>query len=519
MITHIAAPDANADLFLNLDQVDTPGQRFINSSTLGTIYFINGLGFDLNNTDTVTVEENITIGSLSGGVQTVFQSVSGQSNTVTFADDAEISTTDPAALITFNLAVSGNDTSWDGDFVFNDTLMLTGQNSFADGTVLGGSGNKTIHIGNGASLGGGDYEGSQLEGSLTLGSGDDTVIFDSFQSRDPRAGVHSVDLGEGDNTVVTSQTRVDATSFIPQFIGNLAFTSGSGDDSFTFGTQSEIAGDVFSGTGSDVIRIEGSSDFGTSSNFAQFTMGGSASDLNQIFLTEGGQVRGFADISGGFALHIDNGFWIGDITSTGQSTLDFQNATFSHYDDGIVLGDNDDVLTASDSQIGTTNMGGGNDTVDLFNPFGDSRANSFIEMGAGDDTVILGSDRSEQQTYDVRIDGGAGNDTFIFDGSGVRTTIRGYEDNEMIHFNGVFSGGARVQLIIDGVTQNEASVGGRTNGNAQTLIMDVTTDVNEWVINFTTGSGFSLLPIGITETTLTINGDVSSLGLEDFVFS
>ena len=112
--------------------------------------------------------------------------------------------------------------------------------------------------------------------------------------------------------------------------------------------------------------------------------------------------------------------------------------------DGYIAGNkNFDFGTDDDTLI--VNGKGRTDGISIF-------GNTKINMGAGDDTVMLAGNIGSSVHKDVRVDGGEGNDSLFFTGSGVHTSLDRVFNFETIDLTG--TGNNRLDVSISAVKLN-----------------------------------------------------------------
>ena len=357
---------------------------------------------------------------------------------------------------------------------------------------------------------------------ITGGSGDDMIVSgfaDDLISGG--AGMDTITLAGGNNTVDAGADD----DFVSILAGNNLVLLGSGNDVVRLGTGADR---VFGGDGNDL--------FITQDNLSALDSldGGAGNDT--LLISTATDDAAFTNVTGIETLEVANdanvtlgamasaaGFTSVTASGAGASNIDASNYTGGGLTFDLRAG-GDDVVTGT-SQDDRVILGTG--------------VNALF-LGAGNDTVVVSGD---DLTFSDRIDGGAGNDTVLFDNStgniAATVNLSGVTNVETFAFsaNGVndpavannnvvaFTGGAAATtapiavnlsnlsdpkdtttVVLDNVTSGSAfNISGAAAGISRVLKTDTGT-VN--TINYTGGASTDQLVISGRDLTsaVTFNG-------------
>jgi len=303
-------------------------------------------------------------------------------------------------------ALGGNDTiilpgnaaeAAEAGFVVGTTFHTgDGQNTVFGGglndIVIGGSGSDTIDggAGNDTLSGGGGNDvltGGLGDDFIDGGDGTDAYVLTTAGFVNLASGI-SINFGGGFDHL-TSIEQVYGSAFNDVIVGNdgeNTFAGGAGDDRIDAGGGDDI---VIAGTGHDIL------DGGDGINRVDYS---SLANGVTVFLQAG---AGFAQKS----------FFPQDITS--DTLSNFRDVTGSNFDDSIT-GD------AQDNSL----LGGGGDDFLV-----GGAGNDHLDGGIGSD-LLFGGDGDDElfsDSFDNRMDGGAGNDTANYSGVDVGLEISLYQ--------------------------------------------------------------------------------------------
>jgi fibronectin-binding autotransporter adhesin len=261
-----------------------------------------------------------------------------------------------------------------------------------------------------------DY--TRISGSLTTGSGDDTVNLDTNSEING-----NVALGDGNNSL-TNQGTIGGTvtvgdgddTIVNYATINNALALGEGNNSYTGKADSLLGGNLSAGSGNDTLtleqgtsgtltRINGNVDLGEGNN--QVTL----EDYTRI---SGSLTTGSGDdtlfLSG--APVVSNGVYLGagddSVTVAATGNMGFN----------LDLGGGGNSLVNQGTIGGTITVGNGADTVTNY-----ATINSDLDLGEGNNSYTGKAD----SLLDANLSTGAGNDTLILEQgtSGTYTRING----------------------------------------------------------------------------------------------
>jgi hypothetical protein len=307
-----------------------------------------------------------------------------------------------------------------------EALIVTGANA---GTIDGFSfsGVESVDLGAGNDSGTINTGGS-LSGSLTFGSGTDTLTYASYGS------AVSASLSAA-NTL----TSVTAISGGVTGVDNITLTSSN--DTLTVGSSGSLSGNLDFGTGSDTLSYAGNS------NAVTVSLNGATSAAAAGATGITGTTSGFETLIGGSGssdiLNATSGGNAISVASNGTTTLD-TSLTVSGFET-INLGANSDATadtaTISGAFSGTMELGDGADTATINN----GGSVTSLVGGAGSDTLNLDS---ANQTITVT---GTGAGTSL-GSTGGTTTFSGFETVNGLAGNDGFtlSSAANSTITIDG---------------------------------------------------------------------
>ncbi|MEM1198602.1 MAG: calcium-binding protein [Pseudomonadota bacterium] len=338
------------------------------------------------------------------------------------------------------VGTNGND---DLDGTANNDLIIAGN---GNDTIDGGDGHDLIFAGRGDDT----IDGGAGNDVIVAGSGDDTV--DGGDGHDLIFG------GRGDDTIMGGD-------------GNDLIFGGSGDDMIDGGEGCDI---ISAGKGDDLVIFDVDQNAGAQNYFS----GGSGNDTLRLRLTQSqfnemtaagvfaafashvGSHSGFDFSTFGLSFPINLKVWYFEqidieitgspgLFTNGDDTVDFNSVVAGTYQDGTQYDglDGNDTVTLADTAaaaatagfaVGTAfNAGAGDDTVnggaldDIIN--GDA-GNDVLNGGTGVDVLNGGDDDDRLILEDINVgdsvDGGDGNDTFVFaaaNGSDHRIEVRPFE--------------------------------------------------------------------------------------------
>ncbi len=322
------------------------------------------------------------------------------------------------------IGTNGDD---DLDGTANNDLIVSGN---GDDTIEAGDGHDLIFAGNG-------------DNTVDGGAGNDVIV--------AGRGDDEIDGGDGDDLIFGGR----GDDAIEGGDGNDLIFGGSGDDTIDGGEGCDV---ISAGRGNDTVIFDVDENAGAQNYFS----GGSGNDTLRLRLTQA-QVNEMtaAGVFAAFAAHVGSSgafdfstFGLSfpfnlkvwrfeqleiEITgspalfTSGDDTVDFNTVLASTYQDGTQydgLDGNDTVTLANDAAAaaaagyveGTAfNAGAGDDTVnggalnDIIN--GDA-GNDVLNGGTGVDVLNGGDDDDRLILEDINVgdtvDGGAGNDTFVF---------------------------------------------------------------------------------------------------------
>ena len=323
--------------------------------------------------------------------------------------------------------VVGTNGADDLDGTANNDLIIAGN---GDDTIDGGDGHDLIFAGNGDDT----VDGGDGNDVIVAGNGDDTV--DGGDGHDLIFG------GRGDDTIMGGD-------------GNDLIFGGSGDDTIDGGAGSDI---ISAGKGDDLVIFDVDENAGAQNYFS----GGSGNDTLRLRLTQAqfnemtaagvfaafashvGSHTGFDFSTFGLSFPLNLKVWYFEqieieltgspgLFTNGDDTVDFNTVVAGTYQDGtqydgldgndtVTLADNAAAAAAAGFVVGTAfNAGAGDDTVtggaldDVIN--GDA-GNDVLNGGTGVDMLNGGDDDDRLILEDINVgdsvDGGAGDDTFVF---------------------------------------------------------------------------------------------------------
>ena len=423
----------------------------------------------------------------------------------------------------FNGQAGGNVYN-NGPLALDVTIGATGTLQTASGLPLKYAGTGGINLTVNGTIGTG----------FSMGSGDDTLMV-STANLFSFPGIF-INMAGGDDEFEMSTGTWSATN-------SLFFDTG--DDSATIGAGSTFLGGLLMGDNDDTVTVYGA--LGSSTQTASVNMGlsGTSADIFTATFTD---IYADVDFSGAgvFALAYVN--YTGSLTaSSGAVAITLTNSqhfaggtiTLSSADDTVLLsnstsaggintGGGKDVVTIENSSgLNIGDLGGGsdrlnvissqgvvfnlgteNDTVDLDNSAG------TIDMGAGDDSALIGQDTI------ASITGGAGVDTFVFDATGGHLTISDWEAGEKIIITDLVDENATLRYFLGGELLGTDTVG-QMRGNGNRMAIDIQVSLFSESIEFAfvnTTTGFSL-GSGFGGIGFTIEGDINNFFLEDIVYA
>jgi predicted nucleic acid-binding Zn-ribbon protein len=349
-VTLLFDPDSDVtDIGLNLNAETTAEQAFTLVSTDGDLAINIAAAFGAE-FDASDVEGSLTL-TLGGNMDTIVLGAQGD-NTIDFA------------------AATGSDVEFVTDGDGDNTITLGTTNGSVSVSVTG-SGDTTVT--------GGDALASGGVVSITLGEGDDTIVFGGAADD----GVIEIAAGAGDDTLNLSGTFSDADV-------EASVDMGAGDDTINFNASASGSFDLVFGAGDDTLEIDGT--------FVAADL--SVTGLETVKVVAAGSFT--ADSS-----------FLHDATFTLEGT-----------DAGGVATATIDVVIATD----TTEFDASGLELD------DTIANAFLGLvitvdGDGDDVNIVGSNGDDEIT------GSAGDDT-IAGGEGLDTIAGGTGDNVFVFAEG-----------------------------------------------------------------------------------
>ena len=422
------------------------------SATLAaTLINIEGVTLASNVNFTTSITNNALITTASG------------TNTVTLSDVG--TATGAAEVENYQLA--------DGTNTF--TLGASGQN------VTGGSGDDTLHTG---AL-------TSVAGSLSLGSGNDSLVIDANGANISTASLSGVEtialasnvnatmsitqhallgIAAGTNTVTFSTagivTGVAVVEAYQLANGSNTFTLGANGQDLTGGTDADgifasdnqLSGALIDGAaGRDTLTVTSSAPGlsvinGTLSNIEVIDITGVANGAN---LTA---VAGVEEIlAGSGADTLNAAALVSSVTITAGSGADT-----------IIGGSGNDVIDVGiDGDVDTVNAGGGSDAVSHFG------AGDVINFEGGDDTVTYGA-------VTATVDGGSGVDTLTVTATtGVMTF-----DFAQINTQQIIAGGTGVYKNFENLAAGALAVDDALTVTMASTTTAVTTGAGDDTITF-----------------------------------
>ncbi|WP_162928269.1 autotransporter outer membrane beta-barrel domain-containing protein [Sphingopyxis terrae] len=325
--------------------------------------------------------------------------------------------------------ISANGGAWtnsdDGTVRFNAAVVIGLNGDTAKGRVVNSGTIEAMGAGSSAVIVGGDGAAGatfELENDGTI-RGHAETLFRADQGvpeayRRLAGAIHTVGTTDSITNRNLIQGNVDLGDYDDQFrnYGKLDgdLRLGEGDDTYVFGGGSSLTGSAYGGDGNDIIAVDLTGDMAKRINASQF-FGFEA--LTRLQGTAGsGKVSIFGNIDSeslqlaNIAVHVDAGDTVS--SASGNSGYTFTGT------------DQDEQIVNAGTIAGGVSMGGGNDSLENSGTIGWD-----VDMGAGDD-VVTNSGRIEGNVNlgdgDDRyiasgggivtgdIDGGAGNNTFVF---------------------------------------------------------------------------------------------------------
>jgi RHS repeat-associated protein len=398
-----------------------------------------------------------------------------------------------------------------GGVVTNDSIIGTaGNDTIKPGkgkdTIDGGAGNDYLEINNATDTADTTITYPNLSNGKITGGSNDSTTFQNIEQVNLRTGAgndninlaattggnyydrNTVYAGAGDDTVVTGTDN--AYSSLYGESGKDALTGGSGVDSLDGGADDDnlngLTGNdsLNGGTGNDTLN------------------GGDGNDVlnpgTGIDLVDGG--------AGNDLLEINN------FTDTAATNIFYTSAT-----NGTITGGSNNGTTFKNIELVNLRTGSGNDNINLAATTGGNYYDrNTVYAGAGDDTVVTGTDNAYSDLY-----GEAGNDTLtggngfdLLDGGAGDDSLNGLASNDSLNGgtgndtlnagdgNDVLNPGTGIDLVdggagndyleINNATDTAAtniSYTSATNGTITGGSNSGTTFKNIELVNLRTGSG------------------------------
>lgn len=325
--------------------------------------------------------------------------------------------------------ISANGGAWtnsdDGTVRFNAAVVIGLNGDTAKGRVVNSGTIEAMGAGSSAVIVGGDGAAGanfELENDGTIRGHAETLFRDDQGVPEAYRRLAGAIHTSGTTDSITNrnliQGNVDLGDYDDQFrnYGKLDgdLRLGEGDDTYVLGGGSSLTGSAYGGDGNDIIAVDLTGDMAKRINAGQFfgfealtrLQGTAGSGKVSIFGNIDSDSLQLADI----AVHVDAGDNVS--SANGNSGYTFTGT------------DQDEQIVNAGTIAGGVSMGGGNDSLENSGTIGWD-----VDMGAGDD-VVTNSGRIEGNVNlgdgDDRyiasgggivtgdIDGGAGNNTFVF---------------------------------------------------------------------------------------------------------
>ena len=371
----------------------------------GTVTVTAANGVLGNDTDPIP-DDTLTVSTVDGQASDVGQALLGTYGTLTLdadggysyaADHSVASNIIAQDIFTYTATdeAGGSATS-----TLTITITQPGQ------TYIAGTAGQPLTSGNGSVL----LDGSVLQNeTISAGNGNDGVIAGSNDTITLGNGIDLVKAG--DNERITLGNGADTVTAG----ANSTITAGNGVDNVTAGSDSTIT----LGNGADTVTA-GANSIITAGNGADNVTAGSDSTTT---LSNGADT-----VTAGTNSIITAGNGADNVTAGSDSTIKLGNGAdtvTAGANSVIILGNGADNVSAGSAS--TIKLGNGADTVT-------AGANSIITAGNGadnvsagsDSTITLGSGSDTVTAISSLINGGSGQDSFVFTGSFGQETITNF---------------------------------------------------------------------------------------------